>query len=170
MKFCNGCLISKDPSEFAKHKANKDGLQDRCKSCNREYRQRNREQIVTYLKSYHKLNKASIAAVNKAWINANREAFHKIQKKYRSNNRDKVANWAQSRRAKEHNQFIEYIDRIEVFNRSLGICGICTKKIESDFHVDHIIPLSKGGLHSYANVQAAHPECNLRKHNKIDMK
>lgn len=32
-----------------------------------------------------------------------------------------------------------------------------------DFHVDHVVPLSKGGMHGYTNVQPAHPRCNMRK-------
>jgi 5-methylcytosine-specific restriction endonuclease McrA len=35
------------------------------------------------------------------------------------------------------------------------------------FHVDHIMPLAKGGLHCYTNVQVAHPKCNLSKKDKI---
>jgi 5-methylcytosine-specific restriction endonuclease McrA len=44
-----------------------------------------------------------------------------------------------------------------------GMCGICKQFIVGKFHVDHVIPLSKGGLHSYANTQPAHPDCNQRK-------
>jgi 5-methylcytosine-specific restriction endonuclease McrA len=44
-----------------------------------------------------------------------------------------------------------------------GMCGICEGFIEGEFHVDHVIPLSKGGMHGYINVQPAHPRCNVRK-------
>ena len=44
-----------------------------------------------------------------------------------------------------------------------GMCGICEEFIQGKFHVDHVIPLSKGGLHCYANVQPAHPNCNRKK-------
>jgi 5-methylcytosine-specific restriction endonuclease McrA len=30
-------------------------------------------------------------------------------------------------------------------------------------HIDHVIPLARGGEHSYANAQAAHGPCNMRK-------
>lgn len=48
-----------------------------------------------------------------------------------------------------------------------GMCGICKGFIDGDFHVDHRIPLSKGGMHGYANCQPAHPKCNLSKGDKI---
>lgn len=33
--------------------------------------------------------------------------------------------------------------------------------------IDHIIPLSKGGTHTYNNVQLAHYICNSKKSDKI---
>jgi hypothetical protein len=37
MKTCNKCNIEKELSEFYKHPKNKDGLDDRCKLCRKEY-------------------------------------------------------------------------------------------------------------------------------------
>jgi len=34
--------------------------------------------------------------------------------------------------------------------------------------IDHIIPLSKGGLHMMSNCQLAHRRCNSYKGNEID--
>lgn len=34
-------------------------------------------------------------------------------------------------------------------------------------HLDHIIPLSKGGTHEPNNVRITHAKCNLSKHSKI---
>jgi 5-methylcytosine-specific restriction endonuclease McrA len=33
--------------------------------------------------------------------------------------------------------------------------------------LDHVIPLSKGGEHSYDNVQVTHPSCNRKKGAKV---
>lgn len=68
-----------------------------------------------------------------------------------------------SRRARQRGLFIEHVNPAEVYKMHDGYCGICKQFIEGDFHVDHIIPLSKDGPHSYANTQPAHPTCNLRK-------
>jgi 5-methylcytosine-specific restriction endonuclease McrA len=35
--------------------------------------------------------------------------------------------------------------------------------VNSKWHVDHIVPISKGGPHSYLNVQLAHAKCNRTK-------
>ena len=49
------------------------------------------------------------------------------------------------------------------------VCHICTLDIESleDLHMDHVIPLSKGGPHSEDNIRPSHAVCNMRKGAKI---
>ena len=49
-------------------------------------------------------------------------------------------------------------------------CGICGRPLDyrtDEFHIDHIVPHSKGGSHDMANLQLAHPSCNLRKSNRM---
>lgn len=51
-----------------------------------------------------------------------------------------------------------------------GVCGICGEDVDPmNFHIDHVIPLSRGGEHGYHNVQVAHPLCNQEKHAKINV-
>jgi 5-methylcytosine-specific restriction endonuclease McrA len=33
----------------------------------------------------------------------------------------------------------------------------------TDFHIDHVVALARGGPHAYSNVQIAHPFCNRAK-------
>ena len=71
------------------------------------------------------------------------------------------------RRARIANNPIESISPLLVYQRDGGICGICGKELDmSDFTVDHIIPISKGGGHVYANVHSAHRTCNVRRGNR----
>lgn len=61
-----------------------------------------------------------------------------------------------------------FIDRRLVFLAHSGRCGICLKPIRArKWHLDHIMPLSRGGKHCYLNVQPSHVRCNLRKGNRI---
>lgn len=53
-----------------------------------------------------------------------------------------------------------------VQRRDGSICQICGK-YNSDGHVDHIIPLTKGGTDSVYNLQWLCPGCNMSKGNRI---
>ena len=42
------------------------------------------------------------------------------------------------------------------------VCGICkTTILDTNFHIDHILPVALGGLDTMENVQLAHSSCNI---------
>lgn len=63
------------------------------------------------------------------------------------------------------------VDRLVVFDRDGWLCGLCACPINralqwpdpGSVSLDHIVPLARGGGHTYLNVQAAHLLCNIRK-------
>lgn len=67
------------------------------------------------------------------------------------------------------------ISLTKLYMRDGGICQICGKAIDFDRDpnaddypsIDHIVPLSKGGLHRWDNVQLACRRCNYIKGDKI---
>ena len=62
----------------------------------------------------------------------------------------------------------ELIDRARVYDTDRGICHLCLRAVDpSDWHMDHIIPLSRGGVHLYENVAVSHPVCNRKKRDAI---
>jgi 5-methylcytosine-specific restriction endonuclease McrA len=69
------------------------------------------------------------------------------------------------RRAIEREVFVEAVDPRVVFDRDQGMCGICSEPVDpmSQWEIDHVIPILRGGLHAYANVQLAHRRCNRSK-------
>ena len=44
-----------------------------------------------------------------------------------------------------------------------GLCAICGLKIGDTFHIDHKIPFKKTHRTNVHELQATHPECNLKK-------
>jgi 5-methylcytosine-specific restriction endonuclease McrA len=55
----------------------------------------------------------------------------------------------------------------EVHTRDKGVCGWCHTSVElKDGEVDHIYPLSRGGKHTWENVQLTHFWCNSAKGNR----
>ncbi len=83
---------------------------------------------------------------------------------WKRQNPDKVRDYSAARRATKVAAVIEPVDRQVVWERDGGICHICHQDADpTDWHLDHVIPLVKGGQHSYANVAVSHPFCNLSK-------
>lgn len=58
----------------------------------------------------------------------------------------------------------QQINRQAVWDRGKGICHICNSPaLPDNWHLEHIVPLKRGGTHCYDNIAVSHPECNLYK-------
>lgn len=67
------------------------------------------------------------------------------------------------RRAKRTTQ-LEPVSLLRVALRDGWMCGICGKHVKrAEWSLDHVVPLSHGGAHTYANVVLAHHLCNSRR-------
>lgn len=53
------------------------------------------------------------------------------------------------------------VDRI--FRLQKYKCAYCRISIKNNYHIDHIVPLSKGGTHYPSNLQGLCPHCNMTK-------
>jgi 5-methylcytosine-specific restriction endonuclease McrA len=109
--------------------------------------------------------------IDKIWREENPDKVQATRIRWKENHpehQQKIERQSEEkRRAQKLGQFVENIDRQTVYDMHGGMCGICEEFIVGKFHVDHVIPLSKGGLHGYVNVQPAHPKCNVEKAAKV---
>ena len=66
-----------------------------------------------------------------------------------------------------YNTFIdtEFIGKEKEYVKSVNKCNLCNKKTK--LTLDHIIPLSLGGIHAKENIQILCKSCNSKKHNKL---
>ena len=102
-----------------------------------------------YSAAYYATHRGEAAAANAAW-----RAAHPEQLQINS----------RGRRARKRGAFVENVSPQAVYARDKWKCGICGKKVKpEEASLDHIIPLAKGGEHSYRNVQLAHLKCNISK-------
>lgn len=144
---CGTCKKIKILKEFPVDREAKIGVGNRCTACNRKH-------AVAY---YHKTVKPDAKRVIE---NARRHKVYIQSEKGRAAQQRGTA----ARRARKLGAFVEPIDKALLWELEAGICGICQLPCDaSNWHMDHIIPLSKGGLHAYHNVQVAHPFCNQSK-------
>jgi 5-methylcytosine-specific restriction endonuclease McrA len=58
------------------------------------------------------------------------------------------------------------VDVAEVYRRDRNICHVCGKFVpKGERSLDHLVPLSRGGVHSMSNVALAHGRCNSKRFN-----
>lgn len=65
---------------------------------------------------------------------------------------------------KKERRSIQHIKR-QLINSKGAICGICGGAIADmkDCTIDHILPISKGGLSILENCRLAHKHCNVKR-------
>jgi 5-methylcytosine-specific restriction endonuclease McrA len=101
------------------------------------------------------------------------------QKKYRQLNPESKRSSERRRRAKRFENGFEIYKESSVLDLYGPNCHICLSPIdlfaprqpglngwEMGLHIDHVIPLSKGGPDTIENVRPAHGVCNVKKHAK----
>lgn len=57
-----------------------------------------------------------------------------------------------------------------LFERQGGRCLICRRAlgpVRSQWHIDHVVPIVRGGQHVLSNLAVTHPACNLAKGAKL---
>ncbi len=152
-----------------------------------ERRESHRKASLKYAREHQEQNTASY----REWIVANRDQARATRRewmrKWRAENPEVAAQivrdwaaanperWAQLRRASankrralKQNTQTEPVDLAVVLAQHGLWCHICSGGIEpGDLHFDHVVPLSKGGPHTYDNIRPAHSWCNLKKAAKV---
>lgn len=151
---------------------------DRRKATARRYVERNREKHAEATRAWREANPEKVRAMERKYREANPTASARAQRRWREANPDWNRRWkkanasavrryANTRRAREAEVFIEEVNPDVVYEMHGGRCGICGEFIAEDFHVDHVVPIARGGQHGYVNVQPAHPFCNQSKGAKL---
>jgi len=162
-------------SHRIERKAYLEANKERIRAQQRAYREAHKKQIKAFNTAYRKANPKKVAECKKAYREANSEkvkashiAYHKAKpEKKRESNR--------KQRALKYETRVEIITEKIIYVRDALVCQHCKKRMNKNLKwphpmspsLDHIVPLSQGGTHTYGNIQLAHLSCNLSKHNKV---
>lgn len=58
--------------------------------------------------------------------------------------------------------------RLDLYLEFHGLCYLCGDPVDfDDFHIEHVVPISRGGADKRENLNIAHRECNYRKGTKL---
>ena len=142
-----------------------------------------RQAILARQTAYREANRAAIAERRAAHRQANLEAARAREAAYCERHRDEARARAAAyhaahplkhrancalRRARQKAATAEPVDYKRIIARDAGRCYLCGALVDQgDLHIDHVIPLSKGGVHSYDNLRVTCSTCNLRKGSTI---
>lgn len=148
-----------------------------------QYRKDNRDSLNENTRRWRAENPDRDKRNRVLWISKNLERYKRKSREWRVNNR--VRDRELNKRWRENNPEKQ---RVIMFNRNCATRGVrqavrhglitslmqsqgsrcvyCGCDVSSRYHIDHKLPVSRGGDNSEANLQILCPTCNLRKGSK----
>lgn len=163
-KACTSCGCELPLSEFWKDESRPIGVKSWCKSCmrtaRREWGAENRESLAEKSR-----------AVKGSRSLQQKERDREVTAEWKRRNPEKVRDHNHRRRALKAGTAYGTIDLDALWDSCGGACPDCGIAISREAawldprfaSVDHIIPLSRGGIHAQGNLRYTCLPCNLRK-------
>lgn len=155
MKKCSHCKKNKPVTAFVRSKNRPDGRYPICKSCKADYYAANRERTITQTREYRARpgNRERIGEWNRAY--AKRRFFFTRACALRQK-----ANGAES---------ASYLELATLWKTQRGRC-VMTDRIltRENAHLDHIVPLVRGGWSTISNLRWVHKDFNYAKRDLSD--
>ena len=184
---CKACIKS-NPGRKKYMEDYRSDHKDYFKDKHAEYRSRNREKLKRLSREYYDKKKEDPTFMenNRArariYYQENVEYYRKYAKDHRKDDKvvaRKIAYKARRRGAQNSGDHDITLKRL--YDRDGGICKLCGRLCDWDDmtiengvtivgnnypSIDHITPISKGGSHTWDNVQLVHKICNSIKRDK----
>jgi hypothetical protein len=159
---------------------------DKAKEYHKMWREKNREKIIVKRKKYYNENKDSELERHKRWQLENADYLKSYYLEYYTNNHDdelcravkyrltpdgqaNSRKWRSIRRATNRGHKINWTPEdharvSDLFQKAARRSRVTGKK----FHVDHRVPLARGGAHHPDNMQVVCAKYNLSKGAKLE--
>lgn len=132
-----------------------------------EYRMKNAEIIKAQNKVYRQKYKTRLSSRAREWYQRDKEKYRLRHQTWRRQNKERCKILSNRYRARKLNASGTFTEIHLNWKLELqgGLCYYCREELGA-FHIEHKIPLSKGGTEWPANICLACPSCNRRKSDK----
>lgn len=155
-KFCKKCNQETDRY--------KDGT---CKPCvrakNNAWAAKNRELRNARCREWNAKNAEAKRATNARYREKNKEQINARRKIKRALDPTVERIKTAKRRSAQGVIPKDIIDKLLSIQKNL--CACCTQPLNGLFHLDHKVPISRGGTNDESNLHLLLPKCNLEKYN-----
>lgn len=139
---------------------------DEIKASVAAWRRANREAANGYGRAYYRRNRKKVLAKAVAGVEGRRPYMRAYGQRWRAENRERTRNYKHARRMREYGNpdsiGVPLREWLRLANRYGGRCAYCDAKPDV-LHMDHVVPLARGGRHAIGNVLPACPPCNQTK-------
>lgn len=178
-RYCRECTRERGKARRA---ANPDATRE----YNARYRIEHRDIADAATTAWRENNRERVADLNRRWAAAHPgrgaawRASHSehraaVLAAWKAANPERVRGYQRKRRAAGYGGNPSDLDTDGLWLKCGGNCGLCHEPIDAALawpdpgsrSIDHILPLSMGGLHDQGNAQWAHLVCNMRKGNRL---
>ncbi len=182
LKRCRTCKEVKPatPEFFHRGPSGKDGLRGTCKACRiqtskEEYRkyalhrtEEQKERRRQYREQYRETHKERIQQRGRDFSRQYYWEHKQNRQQYYQEHREQDRAYVHKRRAHKMSQGGSYTtqDIERKFRAQKKKCYYCHKPL-SHYHIEHVVPLSRGGSNAPDNVVLACPSCNNSKHARL---
>lgn len=173
------CKVCDSATTKARRQANPERLKaiarasyQRCIAHKRAYNAAHHEQRRTYYRARYTNDpeyRQRYREYQARYVSLHRDMANAAQRAWKEAHPRKGTEYTMSYNARKRGVTVEDVDYTAILERDGMHCYICEQSILEHHRIafDHVIPITRDGIHAASNIKVTHLVCNSRKHNKL---